>query len=202
MALTLSPIPVVMVSCIFSYQTPVSEPQDFVNLLHPISDLELHPCKNQTWKCFLFHRWQFWMMFNDLLLLFCIAKCWGPFLALGVQNSSHTTFSLLQSRGEGKQLSFCHTAIKQKAQLVLKVHSLLTQAFLLTDSSVFFTLCILLEFCFLTLCFCPPLPESPGLCECNLTGNCVFFPRGNIQTFFFKSAWCMAAKIFHCHFTF
>lgn len=120
MALTLSHIPVVMVSCIFSYQTPASEPQDFVNLLHPISDLELHSCKNQTRKCFLFLQWQFWMMFNDLLLLFCIAKSWGPFPALGVQNSSHTTFSLLQSRGEGKQLSFCHTAIKQKAQLVFE----------------------------------------------------------------------------------
>lgn len=108
--LTPFPVPIVVVPWIFSHQALVS--QDFVHLLHPVSDLELHPARtpNTSQKEFLLNSWQFWTMFYDLLLSLCVAKTWGLLPDPGVQNSSCTTSSLLQPRGEGKQLSHSHKA--------------------------------------------------------------------------------------------
>lgn len=47
-SLALFPAPIVVGTCIFSHQAPVS--QDFVLLLLPVSDLELHPCQDPKHK--------------------------------------------------------------------------------------------------------------------------------------------------------
>lgn len=132
----------------------------------------------QAQKLFLKYWLQFLIIFNEWFLLICAAKTW-QLRTPGVPNFSCITFSLFQCWGEGEQLPFCHTATKQKVQHIFNLYSLFGQDFPLTASS-FFSLCILLEFVFLTLCLCSLL-ELPG----NLTRNWVFFPMGNMQTFFF-----------------
>lgn len=114
--------------------------------------------------------WQFGTMFNDLLLSLCVAKTWGLLPDPGVQNSSCTTSSLLQSLGEGKQLSHSH---KVKTLLVFESTSPIFTGF-----SLKCPLRLLHTFHFTRILFsnlvrvCALLPDSPGL------EIVQFFPRG------------------------
>lgn len=137
--------------------------------------------------------------------------CWNdPVLLLRVARPADTCqllgFRILPSPPSAgcrhKESSYCFALQPQSRNhsSVLKLQSLLIQAFPLSPLS-FSHFAFYLNL-FSNLELMSPLPGSLGLRECNLTGNCVFSPMRNIQTFFFKSAWCMAAKIFHCHFTF
>lgn len=191
-----------MVSCIFSYQAPVSAPRDFVKPLHPISDLELHPARTPNTKMLSFASVAILnvVWWPAPFALCCkdpgtLASSWGSeFLPHHLQPAA-------VKRGREAATALPHSHKAESTACFWNYIPYLYRLFL-SLSSIFFTLYILLEFCFLTLCLCPLLPESPGLCESNPTGNFVLFPRGNVQAFFSKSALCMAAKIFHCRFIF
>lgn len=187
MALTLSPSPIVMIPCIFSHQAPVSEAQDFVKLLHPylcscVAPLQHH--QTQIRFFLLFHSFELSLMACSFHFVF--QRPWDTCQLLEL--SIPPALPSACCSHEGNEECICHFAIQlysRKHRLLLKVHSLLMQAFLLTASSVVFTLCILLKFWLLTFCLCPLLQESPGLCKCNRLEIIYSFPGETYRFSFF-----------------